>query len=77
MTVKQGDIVMVHNPTRQANGSDEHVAIVTAAFHTNEHGLVNVKVLPDLNGIYDFASLAHRDDLAPEVSGGPYWYERE
>lgn len=79
MTVKQGDTVSVHYANRPANGSDVHVGIVTAAFSQPAgKPLVNVKVLPDLNGFYDLSSVGHRDDRVDGAApNAPYWFERE
>lgn len=73
MTVKQGDSVLVRDSTRVANGSEVHAAIVTAAFHNGDPGMVNVKVLPDLNGIYDLGSVSHRSEAAEGYTGPVWW----
>lgn len=72
MTVKQGDIVQVRDANRVANGSEIHAAIVTAAHHNGDPGMVNVKLFPDMNGIYDLGSVSHHSEVAADYTG-PTW----
>lgn len=71
MNVSKGDFVRVKD--REFNGTDEHTALVTAVH--GDGGLVNLKVFPDMGGIYDLGSVAELDTTLPEPQM-PVWFSR-
>lgn len=67
-TPRKGDIVLVTDPGAATNL--EHVAIVTAAL---DYTKVNLKVLPDMSGIYDLDSVFKKNTTPGGSGKRPEW----
>lgn len=67
-TPRKGDIVLVTQPERGADV--EHVAIVTRMY---DYTKVNLKVLPDMQGIYDLASVFKKNKTPGGSGKQPEW----